>query len=381
MIYTFPQSVGIAGGRPSSSYYFVGSQGDNLFYLDPHHARPAVPLHPPPQGPAPHERKSRRPNAPTSPSSSVKTGSSAFSYHAPSSPSPLQHESSRTSSPGVMSESEFGEPSGELLDPVQEHYVSAYSSAELRTFHCDRVRKMPLNSLDPSMLIGFLCRDEQDWKDFRARVQNLPKAVFSVQDEPPKWPEDSDDSMGLESMSMAMSDDMVVDDREFEEEDENSTEDDPVGPLTPGPGSNSSTGKFHEQQNQSSKFPVVDDRDEEDADDDIVDDWIETPVLVSPGGSPSPPPLPTKSRSGGVKKPKHQKPVPVPRVSFPSDSEKSVGSSFAFPSINAADGDGAALSGTAGSDLSTNSKRMHTARGRDGGRTQSGGVKGVFTED
>ncbi|KAJ3903394.1 hypothetical protein F5879DRAFT_1037914 [Lentinula edodes] len=48
MLYTFPQSVGIAGGRPSLSYYFVSSQTDNLFYLDPHHARPAVPLRLPP---------------------------------------------------------------------------------------------------------------------------------------------------------------------------------------------------------------------------------------------------------------------------------------------------------------------------------------------
>ncbi|KAJ7105379.1 hypothetical protein C8R44DRAFT_332382 [Mycena epipterygia] len=46
MLYTFPQSVGIAGGRPSSSYYFVGVQSDGLFYLDPHHSRPAVPLRP-----------------------------------------------------------------------------------------------------------------------------------------------------------------------------------------------------------------------------------------------------------------------------------------------------------------------------------------------
>ncbi|KAJ7718815.1 hypothetical protein B0H16DRAFT_1608276, partial [Mycena metata] len=46
LLYTFPQSVGIAGGRPSSSYYFVGAQGDGLFYLDPHHSHPSVPLHP-----------------------------------------------------------------------------------------------------------------------------------------------------------------------------------------------------------------------------------------------------------------------------------------------------------------------------------------------
>ncbi|SLM37157.1 cysteine protease atg4 [Lasallia pustulata] len=39
------QSVGIAGGRPSSSHYFVGVQGDYFFYLDPHQTRPALPLH------------------------------------------------------------------------------------------------------------------------------------------------------------------------------------------------------------------------------------------------------------------------------------------------------------------------------------------------
>jgi cysteine protease ATG4 len=40
-----PQSIGIAGGRPSSSHYFVASQGDNLFYLDPHYPRPSLPFH------------------------------------------------------------------------------------------------------------------------------------------------------------------------------------------------------------------------------------------------------------------------------------------------------------------------------------------------
>ncbi|KAN0133881.1 hypothetical protein V8E53_008313, partial [Lactarius tabidus] len=34
-LYTFSQSVGIAGGRPLSSYYFVGSQADNIFYFNP----------------------------------------------------------------------------------------------------------------------------------------------------------------------------------------------------------------------------------------------------------------------------------------------------------------------------------------------------------
>ena len=50
-LYTFPQPVGIAGGRPSSSYRFIGSQADNLFYSDPHHTCATIPLRPLTQAP------------------------------------------------------------------------------------------------------------------------------------------------------------------------------------------------------------------------------------------------------------------------------------------------------------------------------------------
>ncbi|KAF8063439.1 hypothetical protein FPV67DRAFT_1654673, partial [Lyophyllum atratum] len=241
LLYTFPQSVGIAGGRPSSSYYFVGSQADNLFYLDPHHARPAVPLRPAPQVPArqgyrettPESDRDRHRPPPTSPSS-VRTGSSTFSYHAPLSPSPLQKEFSTGSesegsglgsnnhgpihshSPSPSDPLDLRDltypshPSSSGLDSLQEHYVTAYSPAELKTFHCERVRKMPLSGLDPSMLIGFLCKDEADWVDLRKRVAGLPRVVFSVQDEPPvwgggggggDWDGEEGESVGLESIS------------------------------------------------------------------------------------------------------------------------------------------------------------------------------------
>ncbi len=42
------------------------------------------------------------------------------------------------------------------------------------------VRKMPLSGLDPSMLIGFLCRDEADWWDFRKRVGEVCCAPLLV---------------------------------------------------------------------------------------------------------------------------------------------------------------------------------------------------------
>ena len=66
----------------------------------------------------------------------------------------------------------------EDLDPFQQHYLNAYTPTELKTFHCDRVRKMPLSGLDPSMLIGFFCRDEIDWKDLREKVEQV--SIFGV---------------------------------------------------------------------------------------------------------------------------------------------------------------------------------------------------------
>ncbi|KAJ3776030.1 hypothetical protein FB446DRAFT_348957 [Lentinula raphanica] len=529
MLYTFPQSVGIAGGRPSSSYYFVGSQADNLFYLDPHHARPAVPLRPPPSvvvsGPgypvttshvsrpsgsssghgttedASDEREfDKNPNRkvskkthkhqtrsssggssgssagsqamPGSPSS-VRTGSS---FHTPLAPSPLQqqysHSSSTndsytnittgyhpgsTSSPQPRTDSPASGNSGEmdyseLLEPgapehdltsLEEHYATAYSAAELKTFHCDRVRKMPLSGLDPSMLIGFLCRDEKDWLDFRSRVEKLPMPILTVADEAPSWAAESADTMGLESMS----DPDEVDTLEFGDEDDSrigddpsidvsiksrsrsaslslssqhgsggggrsdrskseeiDTEEDPVDPITPGPSATRfDSSVVHvplasEAHVQESSFDG----------DDIEDDWVEpsipsTPVHPSHGPQSStddstgvviaPPMKKTRSTSSTAskkKKPKKQVPVPVPRVKLPSAAE-----SFPFPvatedisaegpislSYSSSSSTSGAGDDSVGVGAAIREKRMHNARARDGGRTQSGGVKGVLTDD
>jgi cysteine protease ATG4 len=87
--------------------------------------------------------------------------------------------------------------------------------------------------------------------------------------------------------------------------------------------------------------------------------------------------MPAK-RNGSTKKGKKGKkrgeiPVPVPLVKIPSQYPQE---HLPFP-VTAED-----LSQDTSQDTSTKSmeKRMHTARARDGGRTQSGGVKGVITE-
>ena len=161
LLYTFPQSVGIAGGRPGESYYFVGSQADNPFYLDPHYPRPAIPLHP---APSPGHREL-----------TPESDRDGFNYRHTWSPA---HQRAPTSPPSDMDHRELnsissGSGRGSGLDPAQEHYCSAYSATELWTFHCERVRKMPLSGLDPSMLIGFLCRDEAECWDFNERVAEV----------------------------------------------------------------------------------------------------------------------------------------------------------------------------------------------------------------
>ncbi|KAF8062502.1 peptidase family C54-domain-containing protein [Lyophyllum atratum] len=510
LLYTFPQSVGIAGGRPSSSYYFVGSQADNLFYLDPHHARPAVPLRPAPQVPArqgyrettPESDRDRHRPPPTSPSS-VRTGSSTFSYHAPLSPSPLQKEfstGSESEGSGLGSNNHRytyhynprasrspppsphtlalaialcdpldlcdltypSHPSSSGLDSLQEHYVTAYSPAELKTFHCERVRKMPLSGLDPSMLIWFLYKDEADWVDLRKRVAGLPRAVFSVQDEPPVWGGDWDweegESGGLESISEP--DDLDMDfgveegegvgveeeedggdeeDGEGEEDGEEfydtrsvstssasasgsgsgsggkgrrgrseevDTEEDPVDPITPLRNARSSIdtpashGKKVEEQDGREMF------EEGDIEDNWVDPSIPTPTPggpCAPARAPSPPAATEVRGSNGKAKTgrsrkgrKGEVPVPVPLVKIPTpphtcqhhhqqqQQQQQQQEHFPFPvSQRSAD----ETSPTQQEQRSRNSsgkgagKRMHTARARDGGRTQSGGVKGISTDE
>ncbi|UNI17322.1 Cysteine protease atg4 [Purpureocillium takamizusanense] len=103
-----PQSVGIAGGRPSSSHYFVGAQGQYLFYLDPHHTRPALP------------------------------------YHAD---------------------------------------TNQYTGDEIESCHTTRLRRIHIREVDPSMLIGFLIRSEEDWSDWRRCVKHVQgKAIIQVAD-------------------------------------------------------------------------------------------------------------------------------------------------------------------------------------------------------
>ena len=106
-----PQSVGIAGGRPSSSHYFFGIQGDQVFYLDPHVTRPALRLH-------------RNP--------------------------------------------------------------TDFTQEEVDSCHTRRLRRLAVKDMDPSMLIAFLIKDEEDWNNWRMAIGTASgKPVVHIADEEP----------------------------------------------------------------------------------------------------------------------------------------------------------------------------------------------------
>lgn len=67
------------------------------------------------------------------------------------------------------------------VDAETRWYASAYAEAQLKTYHCDKVRKIPLSALDPSMLLGFLIRDEADFEDFCKRVGKVSSVSFNQQ--------------------------------------------------------------------------------------------------------------------------------------------------------------------------------------------------------
>ena len=103
-----PQSVGIAGGRPSSSHYFIGHQNDQFFYLDPHTTRPALPFSP--------------------------------------------------------------------------------EAEDMATCHTRRLRRLGIAEMDPSMLLGFLIRDKEDFEQWRRAVKaTLGKAIIHVHDREPVY--------------------------------------------------------------------------------------------------------------------------------------------------------------------------------------------------
>ncbi|KAJ7854162.1 hypothetical protein B0H14DRAFT_3865582 [Mycena olivaceomarginata] len=281
----------------------------------------------------------------------------------------------------------------------------SFARGEMRTFHCERLRKMPLSGLDPMMLLGSVARDEAEWVDLRRKVKELPRTIFAIADEPPTWLGANDDEMNLKSISGP-----------DEVEGEVGMDDGDMSSASHAPSSNASHGvstsshvavstfsHTHQHHNSNStthsastsssgsKGTVGDTYAEVEGDDGFVDaggevkikdDWID-PIAPPPAPAPI-----AKKGSKGKGKSKGKKVVPVSSVHY------------LFP-VSAEDGSGAGTPSSprererergrermitvslraAGVNATTGGQRMHTARARDGGWTEGRGVRGILTEN
>lgn len=64
--------------------------------------------------------------------------------------------------------------------------LEEYTTAEIDSCHTRRLRRLHIKEMDPSMLIGFLIRDEQDWETWCSGINNIAgKGIVHIADKDP----------------------------------------------------------------------------------------------------------------------------------------------------------------------------------------------------
>lgn len=217
--FAFPQSMGVAGGRPGSSLYFIGCQRDQLLYLDPHTSRPAVPFrHPPPSlrgvdvlpACGPQEKVPSRGSSEERrcKEATAKDGVNTEGVHGSAKDDTKESAADGTTAGATESATdgttagadtkdaarlvpahEGAKPAGppSAAELLTSWYCHAYSTNELASYHCPNTHLMPLGMVDPSMLFGFLVRSESELRDFVERVQRLSAPLFGVAETRPAY--------------------------------------------------------------------------------------------------------------------------------------------------------------------------------------------------
>lgn len=61
---------------------------------------------------------------------------------------------------------------------------SPVTSQDLETVHTKRIRMLRLDEMDPSMLVGFLIKNESDWEQWRSMIENNQKIIHILEAQP-----------------------------------------------------------------------------------------------------------------------------------------------------------------------------------------------------
>ncbi|GMR54540.1 hypothetical protein PMAYCL1PPCAC_24735 [Pristionchus mayeri] len=148
--FKLPQCVGILGGRPNHALYFVGIKDDKLIYLDPHYTQ-----------------------------NTLRKSASCASF---------DKDSSMCNDDGFERATEAVEGTGEEESAWDEAGCDA-------TFHCPTLLWMDYKDVDPSLALGFFCRNKEEYEDLARRLREGAMAteekfpVFEhIDKRPPKLP-------------------------------------------------------------------------------------------------------------------------------------------------------------------------------------------------
>jgi len=176
-IFKFPQNLGVVGGKPRASLYFVAAQDDNLFYLDPHTVQNNVT------------------ESSLSPSSSTNTTTAT---------------------------------TGEQQLP-QQPQPQPFSNSPLSTFFCSGPKRTHVSEVDPSLVIAFFCNSYNDFMDFVERSKKMQtqfeNPIFSIFDNEPDYKQERSLSMST-SCSSSLSDQSKNDDENNNSSNDNNDNDD-----------------------------------------------------------------------------------------------------------------------------------------------------------
>ncbi|KAI3434857.1 hypothetical protein D9Q98_002911 [Chlorella vulgaris] len=176
-VLAMPQSIGIVGGRPSSSLYFVGYQ-----HQQAEAAVPAAAPEPLASAAAAAAREARG-AAGKPPAATLLVDAAAAPATERVAASGFEEEAG--AEVGGGREAEVGGPSNSssggittstvfFLDPhqVQE---AACCSDDWRSFRAEAPRSMPLAGIDPSLALGFYCSSLEEYRDLCRRLAALEK--------------------------------------------------------------------------------------------------------------------------------------------------------------------------------------------------------------
>ncbi|KAJ3276697.1 Cysteine protease atg4 [Borealophlyctis nickersoniae] len=83
-------------------------------------------------------------------------------------------------------------PAVEVKDP------SSYTPEDLSSFHCETVRVASIASVDPSLVLGFYCRDQKEFEEFCGHAKTVSEGktpLFTIEETAPDYQDDDVDIM------------------------------------------------------------------------------------------------------------------------------------------------------------------------------------------